>query len=706
MAAAPTQLGAVTTKKTLAGEGKSGTEDRNWRTLINGNTANLGFRKPAATELRPPAARPAGGEPAADKAGIVGHSGEGGAQRGPGSLWDRGQSPSDSFDKQRMNLTSARAAKNHLGKVLYGNMYHEIKSGAACNTLVMEYVHRKNPRGDAVIDTEVSPFLKEKLPDSLPSLAERRRQRRRPVTGAAKASNAVNGVPASARSTAGRDTLQSIPWSRTDGGTNTGTCASTDEAREMLGISRSTGEGGSGGEARGAGSAENQTQTQQTLEEWHGQPRTDTGSERGVSYSDDNAGKRMQRRPRYKSPVSSGATKRNIGNKAVPTDQHHTESRRSAKATEPQHVRAASPILAAGRNRAPIRHEDAHCPSGGNRFDSNDRPVPVGLRDGRVGRRRDAEMKKDEAAGGGSSSSSMDLRQGRRQITTSASLTTLSLQEMEQRKASSGSRGTGEDALDSLLYLKLERGDTLSSGGRTLTKCASMPSADLKERWKEMQERFDDAISPCHLDGSATTTDGSTLKSQQTKSSVGAYIRRRVNPLEGSLASRFDETNEALLGVANFGTYTRSEVETLGGVFLLFAREGFRFTYDMWRKAMLSNNGVRVLKGLQFGMLDEDNDGEVSLADITRAVFRRAGSRDLQRIRRFLELWLNRERQKHQRRQVNKALKETRGVTVQLAAGAKKRDSSFRQPGSEGIASPREQRGTRLSSSTTSTPPP
>lgn len=28
------------------------------------------------------------------------------------------------------------AAKNHLGKVIYGNMYSEIKSGAACNTLV------------------------------------------------------------------------------------------------------------------------------------------------------------------------------------------------------------------------------------------------------------------------------------------------------------------------------------------------------------------------------------------------------------------------------------------------------------------------------------------------------------------------------------------------------------------------------------------
>ena len=37
-------------------------------------------------------------------------------------------------------------------------------------------------------------------------------------------------------------------------------------------------------------------------------------------------------------------------------------------------------------------------------------------------------------------------------------------------------------------------------------------------------------------------------------------------------------------------------------------------------------------------MLDEDNDGEVSLGDITRAVFRRAPDRDLTRIRRFLEV--------------------------------------------------------------------
>lgn len=47
---------------------------------------------------------------------------------------------------------------------------------------------------------------------------------------------------------------------------------------------------------------------------------------------------------------------------------------------------------------------------------------------------------------------------------------------------------------------------------------------------------------------------------------------------------------------------------------------------------------MKMLKGLQFGMLDEDNDGEVSLGDLSRAVFRRAGDRDLSRIRRFLEV--------------------------------------------------------------------
>lgn len=67
-------------------------------------------------------------------------------------------------------------------------------------------------------------------------------------------------------------------------------------------------------------------------------------------------------------------------------------------------------------------------------------------------------------------------------------------------------------------------------------------------------------------------------------------------------------------------------------------REGLRITYDQWRKALQNNKSVSILRGLQFGMLDSDNDGEVSLGDITRAVFRRASDPDQARIRRFLEV--------------------------------------------------------------------
>lgn len=89
-----------------------------------------------------------------------------------------------------LNSSLGRAAKNHFGKVLYGNMYSEIKSGAACNALVAEYVLRKNARGDAKLDMEDSPFLRENLRDPLPSMEKRQRRRRRrqaPAAGAAKA---------------------------------------------------------------------------------------------------------------------------------------------------------------------------------------------------------------------------------------------------------------------------------------------------------------------------------------------------------------------------------------------------------------------------------------------------------------------------------------------------------------------------------------
>lgn len=48
------------------------------------------------------------GESVTEGGGTVGVEVGGGARRGPGRLWDRGRSPSDSFGKQRMALTSAR----------------------------------------------------------------------------------------------------------------------------------------------------------------------------------------------------------------------------------------------------------------------------------------------------------------------------------------------------------------------------------------------------------------------------------------------------------------------------------------------------------------------------------------------------------------------------------------------------------------------
>lgn len=81
-------------------------------------------------------------------------------------------------------------AKNHFGKVLYGNMYSEIKSGSACNSLVVGYSARRNPRGDIELNTKISPFLRDKLP----SLAKRKRRKTnfsistKPVVSVASAS--------------------------------------------------------------------------------------------------------------------------------------------------------------------------------------------------------------------------------------------------------------------------------------------------------------------------------------------------------------------------------------------------------------------------------------------------------------------------------------------------------------------------------------
>lgn len=99
-----------------------------------------------------------------------------------------------------------------MGKILYGNMYSEIKSGSTCNTLVTEYILRGKRRGGAEIDTEVSPFLREKLRNKLPSLANRRRRLRCHAETEATATAAdAESTPTSptttgiSKSTSGRD---------------------------------------------------------------------------------------------------------------------------------------------------------------------------------------------------------------------------------------------------------------------------------------------------------------------------------------------------------------------------------------------------------------------------------------------------------------------------------------------------------------------
>lgn len=95
--------------------------------------------------------------------------------------------------------TTPSTAKNKLGKVLYGNMYREIKSGAACNTLMEAYISRKKAQQDGgashaemeEIDTRLPPFLRQRLP----TLAQRKRGRKNAAAAAAAAAaDADNGI--------------------------------------------------------------------------------------------------------------------------------------------------------------------------------------------------------------------------------------------------------------------------------------------------------------------------------------------------------------------------------------------------------------------------------------------------------------------------------------------------------------------------------
>lgn len=269
-------------------------------------------------------------------------------------------------------------------------MYSEIKSGAACNTLVTEYILRKKPRGDAIIDTEESSFLR----DNLPSLAERRRGRRGQATAAGAAASAAAGALSETTAPAEKGTTRSTLPLKPD----VATSAKAAAVPAVATVAAATGDGSELPDTVGMDSTKDRNaaegrfdadgyvnSAQETAgEARHPQPRGGSRSRRrsSVKYgaSSDNGGRndtRLLRRPSYKVPVNSGLP----GSNSSSGTAHNS-----------------------GRSRTTTKSGETT-----------------------------GEIKSGER---------------RRQIMTSASLKTLSLREMEEREDGSGSRGHGDDALD------------------------------------------------------------------------------------------------------------------------------------------------------------------------------------------------------------------------------------------------------------------
>lgn len=91
-------------------------------------------------------------------------------------------------------------------------MYKEIKSGAACNTLVSVHLARKDPRGDTKVDTAMSAFLRNRLP----SLSRRQRGRPSPVHAAAIVESRVIVAPD------GAESMRSVPREFSSSATDAG----------------------------------------------------------------------------------------------------------------------------------------------------------------------------------------------------------------------------------------------------------------------------------------------------------------------------------------------------------------------------------------------------------------------------------------------------------------------------------------------------
>lgn len=322
------------------------------------------------------------------------------------------------------------AAKNHTGKVLYGNMYSEIKAGTTCNTLVTEYILRKNPRGGAEIDTEVSPFLRERLRDKLPSKANRRRRQTCPAEVAVDPTAAAAGAKAAPIPPTGTEISQ--PSSGWDSGTTTVQAPASESSAH--GAKNITDTVGSAGEAEtaeiDAHGQDGQThKTNSKMREDWGNPEGcgDSGSRSvgekhdcSVGNRSETSERRLPRRPRYKAPVRSGSAVKNSSGEGAPHDSPPSQGDRFCG--------------------GPRGKGECHGRGGGS---LNARSGDSSGRKG--GQRRGREKQEHGVYGGGGEGRSVERR---KRVVTSASLTTLSLRDMERREERSASEGSGGDALD------------------------------------------------------------------------------------------------------------------------------------------------------------------------------------------------------------------------------------------------------------------
>lgn len=330
----------------------------------------------------------------------------------------------------RRQFCLSSAAKNHLGKVLYGNMYNEIKSGTACNTLVTEYVLRKNPRGDAEIDTEESPFLRDNLRDKLPSLAERTRRRKRRHAASTPPAKGMDPSMPSMYPDAAAAAHDAVATSGDDPDLpdKAGGFGERDlvEDRFDPDCDKATQEVGGGvrpRQARGASGS-----------------RSPNGRNWGHRGESEKQGKLLRRRPNYKEPIDrglAGSSGRNGAAQAHNPNKNQPRSRSGGRAGEIESKRG-------------VDVTDSHR----GRLEGRRRQGEPGTSIGERRRRRAEEMTENSSDGDRKVSTSSPRSAAevggrrRQQVTTSASLKTLSLQEMEEREDDSRSRGKVDDALD------------------------------------------------------------------------------------------------------------------------------------------------------------------------------------------------------------------------------------------------------------------